>query len=449
MDLRFEQSLKQSIQLMLSPKMLAMLKMLSLPYIEMVSEIQRQADENPMIEVESPDMLAEYLNYLDSHKKDKKEIDYSEYPGLENLKYGSENLHDHLLEQLQYEEMDDDQTAIAEKLIDSIDSRGYLKDFEAVSQKIVSELGAGQGEIDEVLRIIQTLDPDGVGARDLKECLLIQIREYNFDSDDLRTILGKVVNDHLEDLANENFSKIAIALDIGEDGAREIGAYIKNNLNPNPGSLYGGEISHIIPSFVIKKDPKREKYYYINLEEQYGPKIIISRRYQQMLKDPNTDEETVKFLKEKMDKGRELLENLAKRKETAEEIMKIVVETQEDFLEKGSSWIKPLQQKNIADRLGLHPSTVSRAIAEKYVQTPQGLLPIKALCPREVKGYSAQLIKKHMAEIISKEKRSNPLSDEDISRALKETGIEIDRRTVASYRKDLGIASSSERGGGE
>lgn len=444
MEIRHEQNLEQSLQLLLSPKLLAMLRVLALPYIEMVDEIKRECEENPMLEVERADTLAEYLRYLGSDKKAKKQLDLAEYPGMENVKAVAHDLTKHLLEQLNLVELPSDAFRAGEYLIENLEPNGYLKNYPELKKQAVEKLKVEGKAVDRALSLIQTFEPEGVGARDLKECLLIQVREYNFESEELEAVLTRVIEDHLDDLAGQNFKKIAQALKLSESGVSEIANYIKENLNFNPASGFAEESRRIIPSFAIEIGKKGDVIG-TNLEEKYGPRIKISAEYQRMLKDPKTDAKTVKFLKDKLEKVKDLMETMSRRQETIDEILKIMTETQQDFVKKGAAHLKPLMQKDLAGKIGVHPSTISRALAEKYVQTPQGLFPAKFLCPREVSGSTPERIRSMILESVADEDRRHPFSDEDLKELLGKAGVAIERRTVAAYRKQLGILPASER----
>ena len=353
------------------------------------------------------------------------------------------DLRSFLLEQLKLVDIPDNQKIIAEKLINEIDPHGYLKEFDKLKSLIIESDKVPAVLVDKTLEIIQGFEPEGVGSRDVKECLLIQLAEYGFDNEVLQELIEKAIKNHLEDIADKNFKKVADELGIDEAGVEELVNFIKQNLNPYPAANFGEEAQQIIPSFAIEtiKDEVR----LVNLEEKYGPKVGLSADYQKMLKDNKTDAETVKFLREKLEKAKEMLEDLQKRGETSSAIMNIIMETQKEFFEKGPAFLLPLEQKELASRLGLHPSTISRAISGKYVQTPKGLIPIKILCPRQFKGFTPQAIKAKILDIISDEDKRKPLSDDQIKDMLSQNGVTIERRTIASYRKELGIISASER----
>jgi len=435
----FEQNIEQALQLHLSPRVIAMLRIFQLSYTDLVSEVEKAAEENPMVEIDRPDVLAEYLRYLGSDRKLRKQIDFAEYPGMENLKDVSRDLTSHLMEQLKLENLDEASYKIGELLIGRLEPSGYMKDYEKVKAETVDKLKVKDSQVDEILKIIQAFEPEGVGARDLKECLLIQIKEYNFENIELEELLEQIVSKHLEELGQKNYKAIAQSMGITEDGAVEAANFIRSNLNPHPAAAFADEAKHVVPSFVMEDDKL------VNLEEKYGPKIKISVEYERMLKNKTTDAETVKYLKEKYEKAKELIENLERRGETLLKIMNIITDKQKGFLEKGAVLLEPLMQKDLAGMLGVHPSTISRAIAEKYIQTARGLFPVKYLCPRELSGFTPARIKTMILDLTANEDKRHPLTDDDLKGRLLQEGVKIERRTIAAYRKELGILSYSER----
>jgi RNA polymerase sigma-54 factor len=442
-ELRLQADLKQTLDLLLAPRMLQMLKVLSLPYLEAVETLTKESEENPMLEVERQDEYVAFLNYLTSDKKIKKEADFKEMPGLENIGRVEKTLEEYLLEQLELEDIEENYKEIGKEIIGNIDDQGYLLDYPQLRERIMEKLNVSRPTVDKVLKIIQVFEPEGVGARDAKECLLIQIEAYQFENDELQEILEKAVEKHLEDIGQGNFKKVAEGLGIPENGVEEIANFIKNNLNPYPGASFGRQARRVIPSFAVEESDKGYKL--VNLETSYGPVLKISKEYLKMLEDPKTEEKTKTFLKERLKRAKELMEDFSKRSETLEKIVRRIIESQQDFLEKGVIWLRPLSQKSLAGEFGLHPSTVSRTVAEKYVQTPQGLYPLKFLCPRGPKGLTAARMKAMLVEIINREDKHNPLTDEQVTEFMKERGVNIDRRTVAHYRKELNIPTAMER----
>jgi RNA polymerase sigma-54 factor len=249
----------------------------------------------------------------------------------------------------------------------------------------------------------------------------------------------------LGDLEKKDYAKISGALGIPESGVKEIADFIKNNLNPYPGAAFGGTACHIIPSFAVEET--NNGYKFVNLENKYGPIINLSVHYLKMLEDPKTDAKTKEFLKEKVKRARDLIEDYKKRGETLEKIARKIIEGQKEFLSKGPIWLVPLSQKSLAEEFGLHASTISRTVASKFVQTPQGLFPLKYLCPRGPKGVTTARLKVMIKEIIDNENRAEALTDEQITKLINDRGIAIDRRTTAHYRKGLDIGTALDRTG--
>ena len=442
-ELHLQPEVRQTLEMLLAPRMLQMLKTLSLSYPDLVAQITKESEENPVLEVERQDEYVEFIRYLSSDRKLKKQADFSEMPGLENIGNVEKTLEGHLLEQLELEDLEPPYHGLAKQIIENIDDFGFVIDYPRLREKIMAEFSVSRPTVDKALKIVQTLEPEGVGARDVKECLLIQIREYNFENDALQEILTKVVEKHLEDISNKEFAKIAKTLNLPENGIAEIADFIKNNLNPNPGSAFGGQTRHVIPSFSVEQTDKGFKV--VNLETQYGPRINLSAHYLKMLDDPKTDAKTRAFLQEKVKIAKNLMEDFHKRSETLDKIVRKIVATQENFLRKGVTWLTPLSQKSLADEFGRHPSTISRTVTEKYIQTPQGMFSLKYLCPRGPKGLTAARTKAMLAEIIEAENKTKPMSDSQITEQMKKQGAKIDRRTVAYYRKEMSIPSLKER----
>lgn len=443
-ELRLQQDLRQTLETLLTPRLMQMLRVLNLPYHQLVEDIAQQAEENVLLEVERRDEFAEFLRYLTSDRKIKKEADFSELPGLENIGSITKTLEEHLLNQLELEELDETTERIVKMIIENIEDTGYVLAYPRLRERIMAELGVSRPTVDKALKIVQSFEPEGVGARDLKECLLIQIAAYNFENEELQEIIGRAVAGHLDEIAAGEYAKAAAELNVPESGVAQIAAFIKNNLNPHPASAFGGEVSHVIPSFAIEIGDKND-FRLVNLERGYGPRVNISAHYLKMLDDPKTDPATKEFLKEKLKAAKNLIEDLAKRSETLEKIVRKIVGSQEDFLRKGAGWLRPLSQRSLADEFGYHPSTISRTVAEKYIQTPQGLFPLKFLCPRGPKGLTVGRIKALLAGLIREEDKNKPLSDSELTALMTEKGASIDRRTVAYYRKELKIPTAQER----
>jgi len=442
MRLGHVQTLTQRLQQVLSPRMLQMLKTLNTPYVDLVDEMYKIAEENPTVELDKQDELFSFAKTLTDYSKD-----YTVEGAVIEREFTAEapDLVGYLINQLHLEDLDEVDYEVGEALIDNIDNRGYLQDYPAVKEDIMSRLNVKRSRVDKLLSIVQEFEPDGVGARNLKECLIIQVNEYNFESEELREIIIKIIKDYFDLLAKKEFSKIAEELNIQEDGVKYVAEFIEKNLTHNPGFIYKSneKVSMVVPSFLVKLTEDGQKYEGLNLEEKKGPTLRISHSYLEALNDPGVDKETKAFIKEKLEAAKQFMEDIEKRHEITQNIINIIVERQSEFLKDGYYWLKPLQQNELAQMLGIHCSTISRAVSTKYAQTPRGLLPLKYLCPRNFKGHTSAQIKGIMLTLLE----DNPkMSDQKISNYLKaERDIDIKRRTVTKYRMELGFSSSRER----
>lgn len=436
------QSLAQELQLQLSPRMLQTLKILHLNYHELVDRISQEAEENVTLEVERKDTLLEYVRYLTSGRSTSGERDFQE---LEEMQIAApkKSLHEYLHEQLALEALPKKQAEIGASLIEAMDDRGYINEYQLRKDEINHKLKVSGPTIDKVLKIVQTFEPDGVGARTVKECLLIQVREHEFQNEALEEVITRAIREHLEDLGAKRYDKVASKLDIPREGVDQIAQFIRTNLNPNPGAAFQKDAPPVIPSFELVEESG--KFEIINLEKRYGPLLRLSPQYIKMLEDPGTDAKTREFLKEKITKAKTLMEDLERRYETMEKVTAIISETQQPFFERGPIWLKPLLQQEIAEQVGVHPSTISRTVSQKFLQAKSSVFPVKFLCPRRSKGASPPRIQGLIQQIVDREETNGKLSDHQITELLHKEGITIKRRTVAAYRKRLQIPSSYNR----
>ncbi len=441
-------NLSQQLRMVLNPRILQLLKTLHLPYTELIDSINKEVIENPALELEKSDELIEYAKSLRQTGTPGKTVDFDDSMPDKELKDSGPSLQEYLISQIKLEDLDETDTKIAEYIINNIDARGYVLEFPKVREEIIKELTVKSSRVDTILSVIQTLEPEGVGARNLKECLLIQVNEYNFDSPDLQQVMFNAIKYHLEDLAAKKFEVIADDLDLEVEGVEHIAEFVQKNLSPAPGQLYRKDRDEqmVIPSFVIKKSEEENPvrpYVAQNLEKEKGPILKLNPQYLQMFESADADENTKKYIKEKIESAKIFLDNINKRHQTIQKIIDIITNTQLEFFENGYFWLKPLQQNNLAGQIGVHPSTISRAVSTKYAETPQGLYPLKYMCPRNFKGYTAMQIKGMLRKILRDNKK---MSDQKIADYLMETrGVEIKRRTITKYRMELGETSSYER----
>lgn len=459
--------MEQNNKLIISPQMYQAIEIMQLSLPELIDYINNELVENPLLEV-----IEEYGEYSEEDKlpadgeltreeKEEKWLDgvvdgilssvredwppkhqpESEYNAVEGFWLDNTSLQEYLMEQLRFiktsAKLSEQEYEAAEYIIGNLDPCGYLgADLEEISQA----LQISQAEVLKALAIVQRLDPPGVGARTLKECLKLQFPLIPDCPPNLEGIL-----DYLDDLAAGHLKKIATALGITTTEVRALGELLRL-LDPKPGSRFdqATEIKYIIPDAIIKKVGSE---YFVLVNENDIPRICISQSYKKVLQEQD-DQAIRKFLKDKVGSALNLLKSIEHRRSTIHDVLEAIVFRQKDFLEQGVSSLKPLTMKEIAEELGLHESTVSRVSANKYVQTPRGLYPIKCFFAGSIgreKDVTAERIKEDIKKYISEEDSQKPYSDQDLADLFRKKGIEIARRTIAKYREELWIPSSSLR----
>jgi len=328
---------------------------------------------------------------------------------------------------------------IGEYLIENLDKNGYLEtDLEEIAQIKKADLR----ETQKLLKLIQGFEPYGVGARSLSECLLIQL---NSIKDKQNSIAKAIVKKYLGELKKKKYSLIAKNLKISVDEVKEA---VKDILclEPKPGRSFGNvrDAQTVSPDvFLI---PAKDGYQ-IKLNDDELPELRISSKYKQLLSDKKTSQETKKFLKERLEAALWLIKSVAKRHDTIRRIAETIVEIQKKALDEGHEHLKPLKLKDVADRCNLHISTVSRAVSEKYIETPNGYFRLKDFFSGEFKSemdssYSSENLKSEIKKLIDSEDKNNPLTDKDIAETLNKKEMKINRRTIVKYRDQLKIPPS-------
>lgn len=445
--------LDQRQELILSPQLKQSIEILRFSMDDLVSFLKEQALENPMMELEETEQTRSIED--DMNKKSEREnlleianrYDYpmpsgtsssgddEEYSFLD-FSSKSSTLKDDLLFQLNVLNIGYMERRIGEEIIDHLDDNGYLRTKPAV---IANEMGVAEEDIDDVLQIIRDFEPRGIACETLEQCLLHQIEDDDF-------IASQLIENHLEDIAYNRMSVISKTLGISIEEVLEKVEYIKT-LNPKPGASYSTNqpIKYIVPDATIEKV---DDEYQIIMHDEYLPQIHISSSYRKMIAEG--DEEAVKFLSKKLNAAEWIISSIEQRKSTILRILEVIVETQVEFFDKGKKYLAPMSQKEVAEQLELHESTISRATTDKYVDSPQGILELKYFFSTEMKTdtgdeVSSTAIMAMIEEIISKENKKKPLSDAKITEMLNEKGIDISRRTVAKYRENVGIPKSSMR----
>ncbi len=350
-------------------------------------------------------------------------------------------LADDLLEQLRTSSADPEIKAIGEAIIGNIAPSGYLR---AHLEEIAQIRGIPPEKVEKALQFIQTFDPPGVGARNLRESLLLQMSRQGKKN----TLAYKLVDKYLDLLKNNRIPEIAKLVKSTPamlyDVIREI-----RNLRPRPGSQYETEADqYVLPEIVVNRN--NDGQFHVTTSKDYLPVVRISPRYLRLLSDPDTSAETKAYLREKINNARLLMKGLDQRQTTIKKIADCIVSYQADFFNNGKESMKPLTMHQVAQDIGVHETTVSRAVANKFIQTPQGMFPLKHFFNS---GYQTDdgdslsnlSIKSKIQEIISVEDSSHPISDQQIAKELKKHGLNVARRTISKYREELGIPSTHKR----
>ena len=418
---------------------------LELTQLELEEEIKREAENNPLVEVEKSGEInwEEYIKDMDrSRRLDRTEISYNpdNEVNLENLVKYSSNLYEDLKFQISLYKLTDKELEVCEYIIDSLDEDGYLRTEEKV---IVDTLKIDEELFEKCLISVQQLEPSGVGARSLSECLMIQMASLGIYNE----ILEEIVTKDLNLIANNKYKEISKKYNMSLQKCVELINIIKT-LDPKPGRTCSVEKSVYIQPDVTVEKIDDEFIVYLNEKDSY--QIRINSYYKDILKNSQSDESAKEFIKERLNSATGLMKNIESRKTTVLKIAEEIVKAQDEFLRKGTKYIKPLKMKDIAEKLEFHESTISRGVNGKYMLTPFGVYEFRYFFSSAIETENNEMasstsIKKIIKETIKDENKKKPLSDDHISKLLKEKGINVARRTVAKYREELGIPSSSKR----
>lgn len=351
-----------------------------------------------------------------------------------------ESLQEHLLNQLRMAEASEADKKIGELIIGSIDDKGYLQtSLEDLSQST----GRSVDELRRAIDLIHTFHPVGVGARDLRECLLIQLDRLG-KSEDIEAV---VVANHLEDLGKKRFPEIAKSLGITVEEVQQIANFI-STLDPKPGSRFNVEPDQYVQPDVLVQ--RVDGQYVIILNDEQIPHLRISNTYKEIMSQSGNKDDVKNYIRDKIRSGKFLIKSIHQRQQTIYNVAKVIVERQKEFLDKGVAALKPLTMGQVAEVVGVHETTVSRAIANKYMQTPQGVFDMKyfftpGFQTADGQSISNTSVKDAIKEVFDKEDPTKPLSDQEIVAILDKKGIKIARRTVAKYRNEMGILPSNLR----
>ena len=328
----------------------------------------------------------------------------------------------------------------AEVIIGNLDENGYLT---ATLEEIAQSGGFSAEDVEEALAVVQEFDPPGVAARDLRECLLLQLRLV----DPQNTLAQQVVSDHLKMLQNNQLKEIARALNRPIEAVKRAVDAVKR-LDPRPGLRYNKTEPRLVEPDVQFRKVDGEWQAFLNDDDL--PQLRLSPVYRRLLARDAADREVRNYVKERFSAAVQLMKNIEQRKHTIVKVCHVILRRQSEFLDLGVDHLKPMMIKEVAEEVGVHPSTVSRAVANKYAHTPQGVFELRYFFSESVNGpqggdMSLLSLKRRVKKMIEEEDATHPLTDEQIAKKLDEEGIHVTRRTVAKYREDLRIPSTHQR----
>ncbi len=363
-----------------------------------------------------------------------------EKTSFENFLSQPSSLADHLDWQLSVSKSSEAVRSAAESIIGNLNEDGYLS---TTLEEITRTGGHEQADVESALAMVQEFDPLGVAARDVRECLLIQLRTLAPEN----TLAAQIVSDHLKLLQNKHYREIARALDRPVP-AVEKAIEIIRKLDPRPGQRYNKEQPQLIEPdvFIVKTSSGYE----VRLNEDGLPQLRLSRHYRRLLSDGASTREVRSYVKERCNSALQLIKNIEQRKHTIVRVCESIIQRQTEFLEKGIDHLRPMMIKEVAEEVGVHPSTVSRAVANKYAHTPQGVYELRYFFSESVQGpqggnTSLIRLKRIVKKMIEEEDSAHPLTDEVIMQHLRQQGFNVTRRTVAKYREDMKIPSTHQR----
>ncbi len=456
MKMEYSMNLTQEQRLVMTQEMQMSIKMLQMSVNDLREYIDKEFEENPILDIKDTSQEKSSISeekFMD--KYDYKEmIKYFEFDNYGAQSYGNydndelspfnfisekKSLKEYLHEQLMEVYIDEYTLEIGDYIIENLDHRGYL---ECDLNQICNELKISEEKGEEVLKIVQDLEPYGIGARNIKECLLIQLNKLALDDD----IIVKMVEENLEDIAENRYGVIAKKLNISPREAQRYGDIIKR-LEPKPsrGFYTGEEVKFIIPDAAIRE---LDGEFIIIMNDSVIPKLSINKTYKDVL--TYNDEIASNYVKDRLNKALFLIKSIEQRRSTLYKVLEIIIRKQREYFEKGYNFLKPMTLKEIAEELQVHESTISRAVKDKYVLTDRGTVKIKDLFTTSISSLNSEdtgviKIKNKIKGIIESEDKKKPYSDQNISDKLKENGMNISRRTVAKYREEMQIRSSSKR----
>jgi RNA polymerase sigma-54 factor len=487
MRLSFGQELRQVQKQILAPRMIQSMEILQLPILALEERIQQEMQENPILEMreEDPDLPAEQVEaeppdaptdeerelVIDESASNEKDFerllqmdeewaDHFEersrpsrnrieeegerrHDAMANMANRPQSLQDYLHDQLAWFELDPKLRAMADRIIYNLDPNGRLQ------SRLEDVVGADATEEDlalarQALALVQKLDPPGVGAGDVRECLLLQLTPGMPFYEQLH----RLISDHLEDIQQNRLPVIARRTGYSISMIQEVIEHLRK-LNPHPGADFEKAAAPTVRPDVIV-EPADGGGYKVRLEDGRTPSLFISPYYRKLLTSSDTSPETREYIKQKLNSAQWLIDSIQQRRNTLLRVAQAIVDHQTEFLDKGPEAIEPLKMQQIADKVGVHVTTVSRAVDDKWIQSPRGIFPLrKFFCGGTVSAAGEEVawdtIRLKLQELIDHEDKRSPCSDDELVKELAAGGITVARRTITKYRKAMNIPSSRQR----
>ncbi|MCD8510085.1 MAG: RNA polymerase factor sigma-54 [Bacillus sp. (in: Bacteria)] len=434
----------QSMKLVMTNELRQAITMLQYSALDLKDYLHEQQLENPLIELKENHLLEEAVRKKDDlswNTIDGKQRNYNDdnYSVIDHVKDNEGGLQGFLLNQIRLLTIDNQLRKVVTYIALSIDENGYLGHS---IEEMAIELQEPVSLIQEALNVLQTLEPVGVGAANLKECLLIQLRQLA-----IRDLYAEeVVEKYLDLLGKKQFKQIAKQINIDVDEVQYIADFIQT-LNPKPGAAFHNEpAKYVVPDVTVKKVKGQ---YLVFLNNEHLPVMTVNKRYEDLIK--NGEAEVSQYMKQKYEQFQWIKRSIEQRQQTLLNVTKAIVEHQVEFFDEGPGHLKPLTLKTIAEKIQVHESTVSRATTKKYIQTPRGLYELKYFFTSTVgknsdDSASSERVKIFIKGLVDEENKKKPLSDQKLSDLLMDQyGIKVSRRTVAKYRDEMHILSSSQR----
>jgi RNA polymerase sigma-54 factor len=472
-------SLQQRLLQKLSPQQIQVIKLLELPMLQLEQRIKKELEENPVLELEENDFSApeeentndlktkedtdneefsvdDYINDEDEPSYRYETNNYSKDEKIAEIPYSESNsFHEYLQEQIAMVMLNEEDSILAEQIIGNIDEDGYLRrELEAIVDDVAfsRNILTDETKLSSILHIIHELDPAGVGARDLRESLMLQLSRKGMQREEIR-MAYRILEDTFEEFTKKHYDKIQRKFNISEDALRDAMDEILK-LNPKPGSSFSNNLNKgnqtIIPDFILEIV---DDEMILSLNQRNAPELTISNYYSNMLKSfrdngrgmTNDQKDALLFVKQKIDSAKWFIDAIRQRQETLMMVMNAMLQFQREFFVEGDETkLKPMILKDIADLTGLDISTISRVSNSKYIQTHFGIYSLKyffseSMQKEDGEEVSTREIKSILKECIGNENKQKPVTDDELASILKDKGYNIARRTVAKYREQLDI----------